>query len=104
MIGQKNLEIRRESSSTKWLTDLVWRTASRLGYGDIFVSRQMDISDDHQPFLRRDVPSVDIIDLAGYQSMGYWHTPQDTLDKISARSLAIVGYVILESVAELQKR
>jgi hypothetical protein len=104
MIGQTNLQIMRESSSTKWLTDLVWRTAAKLGYGSIFVSNQMDISDDHQPFLQRHVPATDIIDLAGYQSMGYWHTPQDTLDKISPRSLAIVGYVILESVAELQKR
>lgn len=104
MIGQKNLQIMRESSSTKWLTDLVWRTAAKLGYGSVFVSEQMNISDDHQPFLQRHVPATDIIDLAGYQSMGYWHTPQDTLDKISARSLAIVGHVILESVAELQKR
>jgi Peptidase family M28 len=104
MVGQKNLQIMRESGSTKWLTDLVWRTAAKLGYGSIFVSGQMDISDDHQPFLQRHVPATDIIDLAGYQSMGYWHTPQDTLDKISPRSLAIVGHVILESVAELQKR
>lgn len=102
MIGQKNLEILRESSSTKWLTDLIWRTATKLGYGNIFVSQQIDVSDDHQPFLRRGVPATDIIDFAGYRD--YWHTPQDTLDKISPRSLAIVGHVILESVAELQKR
>ena len=102
MIGQKNLEILRESSSTKWLTDLVWRAAAKLGFSNIFVSQQIDVSDDHQPFLHRGVPATDIIDFAGYKD--YWHTPQDTLDKVSARSLAIVGYVILESVAELQKR
>ncbi|MGD1211008.1 MAG: M28 family peptidase [Candidatus Acidiferrales bacterium] len=103
MIGQKNLEIAREGNSTKWLTDIVWSTAARLGYKDIFVSRETTVEDDHQPFLRREIPAVDIIDLDGYQALGYWHTPLDTMDKISARSLAIVGHVILESVAELQK-
>ena len=47
---------------------------------------------------------MDIIDLDGYTNAGYWHTTQDTLDKVSAKSLAIVGYVILESVNELQKK
>jgi len=102
MIGQKDLKIQRESDSTKWLTDLVWRTASKLGYKDIFVSDEQQISDDHQPFLHRGVAATDIIDYAGFSQ--YWHTPQDTMDKISPRSLAISGHVILESVNELQKR
>jgi Zn-dependent M28 family amino/carboxypeptidase len=102
MIGQNGLEILRESNSTKWLTDLVWKTADRLGYKSIFVTRETAINDDHQPFLSRGVPAVDIIDLDGFQP--YWHTPQDTLDKVSPRSLAIVGHVILESVSELQKK
>ena len=102
MIGQNDLEIAREANSTKWLTDLVWNTAARLGYGSIFVSREMAIDDDHVPFLRRGVPAVDIIDFDGFQP--YWHTPQDTLDKVSPRSLAIVGHVIFESVSELQNK
>jgi glutaminyl-peptide cyclotransferase len=104
MVGQRNLHILRESDSTKWLTDLVWRTAARLGYSDIFLASQSEVTDDHGPFLRRGVPAVDIIDLADYTNLGYWHTTQDTLDKISPRSLAIVGHVILQSVNELQKR
>jgi glutaminyl-peptide cyclotransferase len=104
MIGQKNLEIHRESDSTKWLTDLVWKKAASLGYGDIFTSRESQVADDHQPFLSRGVPAVDIIDLDGYTNAGYWHTTQDTIDKVSPKSLAIVGYVILESVNELQKK
>jgi glutaminyl-peptide cyclotransferase len=104
MIGQYGLVIPRDSNSTKWLTDLVWKTASRLGQKDIFVSQETAIEDDHQPFLARGVPTVDIIDLNDYITAGYWHTPQDTLDKVSPRSLAIVGHVILESVAELQKK
>jgi glutaminyl-peptide cyclotransferase len=104
MIGQKNLALPREADSTRWLTDLVWRTANRLGYKDVFISREEAVSDDHDPFLHRGVPSVDIIEYSGYVNLGYWHTPEDTLDKISPRSLAIVGHVIIESVSELQKR
>jgi peptidase M28-like protein len=104
MIGQYGLAIPREGNSTKWLTELVWKTAGRLGYGDVFVSRRETISDDHQPFLSRDVPSVDIIDWDGFQNPKYWHTAQDTLDKVSPRSVAIVGHVLLEAVNELQKK
>jgi Peptidase family M28 len=103
MIGQKNLEIPRESSSTRWLTNLIWNTAARLGYQNVFVSREEAVSDDHGPFLDRKVPAADIIDYSGYVNLGYWHTPQDTIDKLSPRSFSIVGYVILESVAELQR-
>ena len=104
MIGQFNLHIFRDSDSPKWLTDIIWHTAARLGYGNIFESRTAGTEDDHLPFVHRGVPAIDIIDLTDYQSLGYWHTPQDTLDKVNPRSLAIVGHVILESVAELQKR
>ncbi|MGH9684728.1 MAG: M28 family peptidase [Candidatus Acidiferrales bacterium] len=104
MVGPKNLKIQRDSYSTPWLTSLVWKTADRLGYKDIFVPEETGIEDDHQPFLARKVPAVDIIDLADYQAAGYWHTTQDTMDKVSARSLAIVGYVILDTVSELQRK
>jgi Peptidase family M28 len=108
MIGQKGLRIQPEANSTKWLSDLVWRTAERLGYNDIFVRGEIGgIIDDHGPFLKRGVPSVDIIDYNGYvsgSSMPYWHTTEDTMDKLSPKSFAVVGHVILETVAELQKK
>jgi glutaminyl-peptide cyclotransferase len=104
MIGQYNLKILRQSDAPKWLNDLVWKKAAQLGYKDIFVSDETTTSDDHDPFLARGVPALDIIDLNDYITAGYWHTPQDTLDKVSPRSVAIVGYVILESVDELQKK
>ena len=104
MIGQYNLKILRQSDAPKWLNDLVWKKAAQLGYQDIFVSEETTTSDDHDPFLARGVPALDVIDLNDYISAGYWHTQQDTLDKVSPRSVAIVGYVILESVDELQKK
>jgi glutaminyl-peptide cyclotransferase len=102
LVGGKSLQIEREQNSSKELVGLIWNAAKRLGYGEIFVDQTMPIDDDHLSFLSRGVPSADIIDLVN--SAGYWHTPQDTLDKISAKNLGIVGHVILESVAELQKR
>lgn len=104
MVGPADVQIRRDSSSTPWLTDLVWSTAARLGYKDVFVSSELGIQDDHLPFIQRGVSAVDLIDLSHYQDEGYWHTPQDTLDKVSPRSLAIVGHVILETVTQLQKK
>jgi len=102
LVGGKSLLLQREQNSTKELVDLIWSSAKRLGYGEIFVDQSMPVDDDHLSFLSRDVPAADIVDLTN--SAGYWHTPQDTLDKISAKSLAIVGHVILESVKELQTR
>jgi glutaminyl-peptide cyclotransferase len=102
MTGPKELHLMREENSTKWLADLVWKTAARLGYVDNFVSdTTAPISDDHEPFLHRGVAGVDVIDLNDYP---YWHTTEDTMDKVSPRSLAIAGHVILETVNELQKK
>jgi glutaminyl-peptide cyclotransferase len=104
MIGQYKLRIPRQSNSTKWLVDLVWKTAARLGYSDIFVSSEVQTSDDHDSFLDRKVPAIDVIDLDDFITAGTWHTEKDTMDQISPRSIAIVGHVLLESVAELQTK
>jgi Zn-dependent M28 family amino/carboxypeptidase len=101
MIGPYKLRIKKDQNSTPWLTEMVWKNALRLGYKDYFVSASTGVSDDHLSFLRRDVPSVDVIDLDDYP---YWHTTEDTMDKISPRSLAIVGHVFLETVNDLQKK
>jgi len=102
LVGGKSLGIRKEEYSTKELEDLIWATAKRLGYGGIFIDQTTPVDDDHLSFLQRGVPSADVIDLVN--SAGYWHTPQDTLDKISAQNLGIVGHVLLESVAVLQAK
>jgi glutaminyl-peptide cyclotransferase len=101
MIGDRDLRIRRESQSTPWLTDTIWATAKRLGHGSVFVDEEMFIEDDHVPFLRAGVPAVNIIDL---EYAPYWHTPDDTLDKGSARSLQIVGDVVLGALPAIEAR
>jgi len=102
IVGSHPLHIKRDSYSTKALTDLIWKTAARLGYQDIFVNEETGSQDDHQSFIKRGVPAVDVI--TDFSANGYWHTPHDTLDKVSARSLAIVGHVFLESVKQLQSK
>ena len=100
MVGPANPVYKRENNSTPWLTDILWSTAARLGYGRVFVSEGTVIEDDHLSFLKRNVPSVDVIDL----EVPYWHTTQDTLDKVDPRTLAITGHVLIESLPELEKK
>jgi Zn-dependent M28 family amino/carboxypeptidase len=98
MIGDRDLTIRRESASTPWLTDILWSHAARLGHADIFLDEATPIEDDHVPFLEAGVPAVNIIDL-DYPA---WHTTADTLDAVSARSLQIVGDVLLAAVPAIE--
>ena len=100
LIGDRNLTIRRDSNSTRWLTDIVWASAARLGYRSQFLQEETTIEDDHVNFVRAGVPSVDIIDL-DYPA---WHTAQDDLDHVSARSLQIVGDVVLDALPQIEKR
>ena len=103
MIGDADLNIERVTDSTPWLEDLIYQAATRLGYQSHFFGREMFVGDDHQPFLDRGVPSADLIDLDyGYNNV-FWHTPQDTVDKLSPKSLEIVGTVTLEAVRMLDK-
>ena len=104
MVGGPKLRLQRESDSTGWLTDMIWSSAARLGYGDTFVSSQMAVTDDHDAFLARHVSAADIIDLDTPVRLGYWHTPQDTLDKVSPQSLAKVGHVLIAVVPQLEQK
>jgi glutaminyl-peptide cyclotransferase len=100
IVGGRKARFLRESTSTPELVNLIWNTSAKLGYSDIFLNDSSSAEDDHDPFLKRGVPSVDVI--GDFLNNGYWHTPQDSLDKISAKTLAIVGHVFLESVKQLQ--
>jgi hypothetical protein len=99
MVGPANPVFKRELMSTPWLTDLIWSTAARLGYGNVFVNAGTSIEVDHLPFLHRDISASDVFDL----EIPCWHTTRDTVDKIDPRSLAITGHVLLETLPELEK-
>jgi len=100
MIGDRDLRIKRDTNSTRWLTDIVWEAARQEKLDAYFVPETTRVEDDHIPFVEAGVPSVDIIDLE-YEP---WHTAQDTLDAVSARSLQIVGDVVLAALPKLEAR
>jgi glutaminyl-peptide cyclotransferase len=104
MIGDADLNIERDEDSTPWLEDLIYQAATRLGYQSHFFARTVPMEDDHKPFVQRGVPSADLIDFQyGYNNV-FWHTTQDTVDKLSPKSLEIVGTVTLETVQMLDKK
>jgi Zn-dependent M28 family amino/carboxypeptidase len=98
MIGDRDLDIRRDTNSTPWLTNVIWETARRQNLDDYFIPDSTRIEDDHLPFLAAGIPSVDIIDL-DYEA---WHTAKDTLDAVSARSLQVVGDVVLGALPTIE--
>jgi len=102
MIADAHLDIHRESLSTPWLSDVVFAQAQRLGYGRYFLNRAWPIEDDHIPFLELGVPALDIIDLDYGPFNLYWHSRYDTVVKCSPASLAIVGRVLLATLAALE--
>ena len=108
MIGDAKLKIDRDDNSTPWLTDIVFTTAHRLGYGKVFLSERGAYGDDHTPFVNAGVAAVDLLGNVGPASPtasfgSYWHTAKDTVDKCSPQSLTVVGQVVLGTIAELEK-
>lgn len=103
MVGDADLNIDHELNSTPWLEAVIYRAASRMGYQSHFFRRALPMDDDHLPFVEKGVPSADLIDFTyGYNNV-FWHTPQDTVDKLSPKSMEIVGTVILETIRILDR-
>jgi glutaminyl-peptide cyclotransferase len=104
MVGDSDLDILKDTNSTPWLTNLVFKAASNLGYQSHFYQWTTAMDDDHLPFAKIGVPVVDIIDFTyGYNNV-FWHTPQDTVDKLSPDSLAITTDVVLETIRLIDAR
>ena len=102
MMGYKNLELGRDTLSTRWLQDIIWQTGRELGHGKIFVDREEGVGgDDHESFLGSGVASVDLIQLSSYP---HWHKADDTIDKVSAQSMKIVGETVLASLPKIVTR
>jgi glutaminyl-peptide cyclotransferase len=99
MVGDKDLNIYMERNSDPQLNDEIWSTAKSLGYSQFIDSYKYGLLDDHTPFIQAGITAVDIIDF----NYPYWHTTQDTLDKISANSLMVVGETILTWLNEYPK-
>jgi Zn-dependent M28 family amino/carboxypeptidase len=103
MIGDKNLDIKREGESTPWMVDAIWKAAHTLGYQKYFLESEQYISDDHLPFREAGVPVVDLIDFNYGPGHSYWHTNLDTLDKISGESIKVVGDAVIGALPDIFK-
>ena len=101
MIGDKDLNIDKDANSTPWLLDLLTTAARNSGHSASIYKNSTQVEDDHLPFVKRGVPSLDIIDLdygpptGEHPEGGYHHTELDTLDKISPRSLQTAADLFL---------
>jgi Zn-dependent M28 family amino/carboxypeptidase len=108
MIGDKDLVLEKDLSSTPWLLDLVFKSAQDLGHAKHLATSPKAMMDDHTPFVRAGIPAVDLIDYSfGFANAAgglYWHSPNDTLDKISPESLKIVGEIVLKTLDKLAPR
>jgi peptidase M28-like protein len=104
MIGDADLNVDRDSNSNESLQQVVAAAASQLAVSAHFFRNDISITDDHIPFVEAGVPSVDLIDYTyGYNNV-FHHSPEDTLDKLSPKSLEVVGNVVLRSTAILDSQ
>jgi glutaminyl-peptide cyclotransferase len=91
MIGDRDQQLYKEQNSNPELVAKIWDIAARLGYDEAFLpTAKWAMLDDHTPFLQRGIPAVDLIDF----DYPYWHTTQDTADKVAPESLERVGRVL----------
>ena len=113
MIGDADLQIYQEANSVRARPEVVsrvWQTAAELGYNSYFINEVgQAITDDHMPFLKKGIHVIDVLDIQygplpsnhgpeRFRRPNYHHTMQDTFDKISAKSLQIVGDVAVTLV------
>jgi glutaminyl-peptide cyclotransferase len=100
-VADRDLAIQRESGSSAALWRLLRASARRAGTIDAFPPGTGGlILDDHTPFAERGVPSIDLIDF----DYPWWHTPEDDLDKVSARSLDQAGEALVEMLRRLGRQ
>jgi len=103
MIGDRDLQIYQEGNSVTGapeVVDLVWRVAKQAGHGNVFIpALRYTITDDHLSLQAKGIRAIDVVDF----DYPYWHTPDDTPDKVSAQSLQVVGEVVLALVANTER-
>lgn len=99
MIGDADLDIMYDNNSSQPLEKLIWDAAERTGYGKYFTKQPSSTEDDHIPFVHMGVNAADVIDL----NYPPWHTPGDTMDKLSAHSFQVVGDVIAAVLKQLEE-
>ncbi len=98
MIGDTDLNIERDQNSSPWLEGLVLQAATHVGYQSHFFRRTVSMGDDHISFIAAGIPAAELIDYDYGYNNAFWHTQEDTIDKLSPKSLQIVEEVVLETI------
>ena len=101
MIGDRDLNLIYEGNSDARLRQTIWSIAGELGYAQAFGNRAGYIADDHIPFVKIGVPSVNLIDFEFGPRNSYWHTLADTVDKLDARSFATILHVLETAIPRI---
>jgi Zn-dependent M28 family amino/carboxypeptidase len=96
MIGDRNLNVLRDEGSNAAIREIIWQAAADLGYARHFLNVPSGVEDDHMPFARLGVPAADLIDFDYGPDNSYWHTTEDTIDKLAPESFEVIGKVLLE--------
>jgi glutaminyl-peptide cyclotransferase len=105
MMGDKGLDLKRDGTSSAWMVDVIWRTAAQMGYNKYFLGNETAMADDHVPFRDAGIAAVDLIDFNyGGPENPYWHSKEDTLDKVSGDSVKIVCDVVIKALPEIYKQ
>ena len=102
MIGDKNIRLLWDTSSAASLRRMVWDIADSLGYRQYFPREGGPIEDDHLPFLEAGVRALDLINFSSQST--FWHTAQDTMNKLDAHAFEVVGNVVVRSVGALEQQ
>lgn len=102
MVGDKDLRLLRDTNSDRRLQELFFGAARKAGLAKHVDGTQEEISDDHLPFMKQGIPSLDLIDLEYGPYNRYWHTAEDKLDKCSRESLEVAGRVVLLGLPGLE--
>lgn len=98
MLGDRDLAITVPANGTKSLVDAVLLAAKRTGQKGLVRTTRMHVKDDHTAFLNRGFPAIDLIDFSYGPKNAYWHTPEDTMDKVSEESLLKSGRLVAEFI------
>ena len=105
MIGDCDLGVFQDTNAPAWLLNLLWSTADESGHGDSFLPWGNAIDDDHLPFRRAGIDAINLIDFRFGGDQGThdrtWHTVNDTMDKVCAESMKIVGDVVYHALPKL---
>jgi len=108
MIGDRHLTVHRDVGAPPWLVAAIRGAAESIGKGHHFFQTGLNLQDDHVPFREAGVPAIDLIDFMyganRVEHRNTWHTPNDTLDKISATSLETVGRVTVLSISAIEQK